>query len=284
MPSRDFPAEVLVLRKTKLGESDLILTLLSADGSLLRAVAKGARKPRSPFASRLELFSCARLLLHEGKNLHVVTEARLVEANAALRANMELSLIASVVAELMTRLAQEGLENDRFFPLTKSAFDQLCLMRDANESSDALPESNQRLGLALAEIEGSASVCASDALALCAAFLLKALAFAGLRPSLDRCASCGEPLLLARESWFAFSAVEGGALCPACRANYQHSLVKGGQLQLMATLLFIRFSDIRSFPAAKEQLFELLRLLQGMITQHVGANLKSLEVLYSCWK
>ena len=43
---------VVVLRKTKLGESDLILTLLSSDGSQIRAVAKGARKPKSPFSTR----------------------------------------------------------------------------------------------------------------------------------------------------------------------------------------------------------------------------------------
>ena len=42
---------VVVLRKTKLGESDLILTLLSSDGSQIRAVAKGARKPKSPFST-----------------------------------------------------------------------------------------------------------------------------------------------------------------------------------------------------------------------------------------
>ena len=42
----------IVLRKTKLAETDLIVTLLADDGTQRRAVAKGARKPSSTFASR----------------------------------------------------------------------------------------------------------------------------------------------------------------------------------------------------------------------------------------
>ena len=49
-----YDARAIVLRKTKLGESDLIVTLLAQDGSQARAVAKGARKPARPFAARLE--------------------------------------------------------------------------------------------------------------------------------------------------------------------------------------------------------------------------------------
>ena len=55
MASATYTARAIVLRKTKLGESDLIVTLLAQDGSQARAVAKGARKPSSPFAARLEL-------------------------------------------------------------------------------------------------------------------------------------------------------------------------------------------------------------------------------------
>ena len=39
MSQPTYPLRALVLRRTKLGESDLILTLLAADGSLARAVA-----------------------------------------------------------------------------------------------------------------------------------------------------------------------------------------------------------------------------------------------------
>lgn len=75
----------LVLRRTKLGETDVIVTLLAEDGSQVKAVAKGARKPTSSFASRLELYSVAKILVAEGKNLDIVKEVRLLEGNEALR-------------------------------------------------------------------------------------------------------------------------------------------------------------------------------------------------------
>ena len=44
MPGRHtYRTNAIVLDRTKLGEQDLILTLLASDGSEVRAVAKGAR-------------------------------------------------------------------------------------------------------------------------------------------------------------------------------------------------------------------------------------------------
>ena len=37
--AKNYQASVIVLKKTKLGESDLILTMLAGDGSLVKAVA-----------------------------------------------------------------------------------------------------------------------------------------------------------------------------------------------------------------------------------------------------
>ena len=110
MAQSTYNARVLVLRKTKLGESDLILSLLAQDGSQIRAVAKGARKPTSQFSSRLELYSQADVLLAQGRSLDIVKEARLVAGNAALRESMELAACAAPIVELLDRITQPGLE------------------------------------------------------------------------------------------------------------------------------------------------------------------------------
>lgn len=68
----------IVIDRTKLGESDLILTLLEADGSQGCAVAKGARKPGGQAGGpRVQLFCEDDLLLAVGRNLDVVAEAQL---------------------------------------------------------------------------------------------------------------------------------------------------------------------------------------------------------------
>ena len=113
--------EALVLRKTKLKESDLIVTLLAEDGSLVRAVAHGARKPQSPFASRLEPCAVVDVLLARGRSLDVAKEARFVAPNAAVRADFDVSAAALPLVELAGKVAEVGLENPRLFQCAVAA-------------------------------------------------------------------------------------------------------------------------------------------------------------------
>ena len=184
MAGATYALRALVLRKTKLAESDLIVTLLAEDGRQVRAVAKGARKPSSPFSSRLEIFCEVDLLMASGKNLDIVKEARLVDAHRGLTADMEHAAAAAPMADLAARLCQPGLESPKLFALSSSAFSHA-------ERADA---------------QGAAAVCA--------AYMLKAFSFAGFRPSLRRCVVCGALLAFdaVTESRVGvkFSVAEGG--------------------------------------------------------------------------
>lgn len=83
--SRTYRTKVVVLDKTKLKETDLILTMLDERGRQVRAVAKGARKPGGRLAARWELFCTVDMLLAHGRSLDVVSQAELMEAPLALR-------------------------------------------------------------------------------------------------------------------------------------------------------------------------------------------------------
>src|SRR6516165_6533921 len=64
----------VVLRQHKLGEADRIVTLLTHDHGLVRAVAKGVRRTRSKFGARLEPFAHIDAQLHPGRNLDIVSD------------------------------------------------------------------------------------------------------------------------------------------------------------------------------------------------------------------
>lgn len=84
MAGPTYSLHAIVLRKTKLGESDLILTLLAEDGRQVRAVAKGARQagiPRSPPGLKSLL---KWKLSASGKSLDIVKEVRLVDAHQGI--------------------------------------------------------------------------------------------------------------------------------------------------------------------------------------------------------
>ena len=85
MARKTYKERCLVLKKTKLGEADSIITLLARDGRQIRAVAKGVRKPASRFGARLELCSVVDVLLYPGRSLDVISEVRCVSTNDACR-------------------------------------------------------------------------------------------------------------------------------------------------------------------------------------------------------
>src|SRR5450830_710214 len=116
-----YPMRALVLRKTKLGETDTILTLLSADGGMVRAVAKGLRKPGGRFGARLEPYAVCDLLLHTERSLEVVTEAQTVASHSGLREDLDRSAAAAVVADLLDKTAVEGQGEPLLFALATTA-------------------------------------------------------------------------------------------------------------------------------------------------------------------
>lgn len=256
MAADTYSLHALVLRKTKLGESDLILTLLAEDGRQVRAVAKGARKPTSSFSSRLDIFSEVDLLMVRGKSLDIVKEARLVNAHLGVRGDMEHAAAAAPIVDIMARLSQPDLASPRLFALTSSA---------------------------LGHAEG---VDASGAVALCAAHMLKAFAFAGFRPSFDRCVTCGKPIDLAElaASWrtVPFSAAEGGAACPGCLLFGDSIQVSAETLTWANFLLLSTFDDIAQSGLERRVSFDVLHLCQTWVREHVGSRLKSLEFLFTC--
>lgn len=242
MPS--YPLTALVLRKTKLGETDIILTLLAEDGSEVRAVAKGLRKPGSRFGGRLEPYSVVDLLMHTGKSLEGVSEARTVHANAALREDLDRSAAAAVVADLLDKVAQQGQAEPRLFAL---ACTTLGVMSTA--PVDVLP-------------------------ALTVAFLVKAMAMHGYRPELEACASCACELGGSN----AFSLSHGGTVCAAC-GDLDASTLKfpaqaRGWLEKLLTSTMAEVADAEMPGAAVADCFELVR---SFVVYHLPARLKALD-------
>src|SRR6516225_8037703 len=81
--SRLYRDHAVVLRGHKLGEADRIVTMLTREHGLVRAVAKGVRRTRSKFGARLEPFAHIDVQLHPGRNLDIVTQVQAIDAFAA---------------------------------------------------------------------------------------------------------------------------------------------------------------------------------------------------------
>lgn len=90
----------ILLRRTKLSETSFIITWLTQDCGLIKTVAKGARRPKSPFAGRLDLFFEAdvQFLRSRRSELHTLRELVLGSTHDALRQSyLRLELAAHFV-------------------------------------------------------------------------------------------------------------------------------------------------------------------------------------------
>ena len=238
-----YPLTALVLRKTKLGETDTILTLLAKDGSQVRAVAKGMRKPGSRFAGRLEPFASSNMLLHRGRSLDVVSEADTLCSHAPLREDYDSMMAASVVADLLDKISVQGQAAEHLYGLAQATFDAM---------EEAEPGAHQRI---------------------VTAFLLKAMALHGLKPELESCACCASEAT----GGSAFSMSSGGVLCPECGDASQVSFSDEGRL-LLLLLLRSTMADVLQMVSDPKREHETFDLMRSFVAYHVPARLKALDM------
>lgn len=253
MASKSYRARVVVLKKTKLREKDLIVTMLDENGMLRQAVAKGARRPGGSFAARLELFSVVDGWFVEGRTLDVVTDAKFVDGYSAHQFGLEQAACASAVAELVSAVAQEGLAHERLFDMTT-----LALTRIASSSSDV-------------------------AVAICVADLLKTLAMAGFRPSFDTCVSCGRQIEWeTTSSRMRLSVSDGGIVCDQCESVPDAMIIDTNTVAWARTIMSRTFAEIAADPPDVSTSFSLLQFVRQWAQAHVGKNLKSIDYLLAC--
>lgn len=181
MASHLYRDTAVVLRTYKLGEADRIVVLLTEHHGKVRAVAKGVRKTMSRFGARLEPMSHVRLLLAQGRELDIVSQAEAVESLAPMVVDLDHLTAGIAVLEAADQMSLDREPNAALYRMVVGA------LRTIGERGASL---------------------------VVPAFYWKLLAAEGVRPELDVCVRCGEdgPLV-------AFDMEQGGALCRTCRTG-----------------------------------------------------------------
>jgi len=101
-------ASGLILRTRPLTESSLIVNWLTPDHGRISTVAKGARRPKSPFAGKLDLFYRADFSFARSRSseLHTLREIGLKETHAWLRTDLDRLQCAAYGAALLTQATE----------------------------------------------------------------------------------------------------------------------------------------------------------------------------------
>jgi DNA repair protein RecO (recombination protein O) len=243
--SRTWKTEAVVLRSIRYAEADCVLHLYTLERGRIGAIAKGVRKTKSRFGARLEPFSHAELLLHEGRGeLHTVRGAELVRPHDASRTDGYRLAVGHIALEAMLRLF---VEQDANAP----AFHALTRFLDLLDSIDSRLPAQPAL----------------DPLVL--SFQLKLLWLSGYLPHLAGCASCGEERPLV-----GFSAEAGGGVCAECRGGSLDVSSEG--FETVRGFLERPLAGASSAQIAPRGLRECLQVIEASYEYHGGFRLRTL--------
>src|SRR6476620_7282476 len=117
----------ILLRKRKLSDTSLIVSWCTESLGCIQTVARGARRAKSPFAGKLDLFFETEIQITRSKksNLHTLTEVVLKNPFGGIRENYRRTQAASYFVELIEICTESDHHEPNLFALFQRAFTYL---------------------------------------------------------------------------------------------------------------------------------------------------------------
>lgn len=165
--SRTYKATGINLKTQVLGESDKIVTILTREFGLIRAVAPGARKHNSSLGGRSGMFVVNELLIAKGRSLDKITQAQTLKTYPGLAKDLGKLAASQYLAEIVLCEALSEQPQEELYDLFNEHLHRLEAVSSANPSG---------------------------VLAHLAHGVFHLLALAGLTPQVQICCLSGHPL------------------------------------------------------------------------------------------
>ncbi len=117
-----------IVGRMPFGNTSLILRCLTQQAGRLTFMAKGATRPKGPFAGTLDLFYLAEFQYQPARTgeMHTLREVKLVEAHLGLRRSYANLIAAQYFAALIETVTESGTPVEAEFTLFAKALTYLC--------------------------------------------------------------------------------------------------------------------------------------------------------------
>ena len=122
-----------LIRLTRLTDSSLIVHWFTEDHGLVKTVAKGARRPKSPFAGQLDLFFSGEITYQRARRgeLHSLREVSIHHWREGLRKNYTATLLAAYCCQVLEAAVETEHPEPELHGLLVRALDHI----DTSEAS-----------------------------------------------------------------------------------------------------------------------------------------------------
>ena len=118
----DLRTKAIVLRRTKYGETDRILNLLTLEGRK-SCIARGVRKEKSKLAGAIEIFTVSEVVIHESEKteLGILTSAKMTKNYMGIISDLSLFELGSKIIKITNRVS-ENVDSPELFNLVDQCF------------------------------------------------------------------------------------------------------------------------------------------------------------------
>lgn len=236
-----YATEALILSVRNWGEADKMVTFFSKEFGKIAAVAYGCRRPRSPLAGGMQVFSHLQLQVMGGNSLDTIKQCETQQTFKQLRENLDCMAYAAFLTEVVTEVCPERHPEPHIYNLLLNAF-QLFSKR------------NPRL------------------VALAAGYQI--LEYTGYQPNYEQCVICGNSISLDA----CFSLSKGGIICESCKDTAQISFSLKMR-DFINQLLTLNWGNPSAFSVSGAVLMQVEKLLIDYLHFILEKPLKSLEFI-----
>ncbi|MBD2388252.1 DNA repair protein RecO [Cylindrospermum sp. FACHB-282] len=187
--SRTYKATGINLKTQALGEMDRIVTILTQEFGLIRAVAPGARKHNSTLGGRSGMFVVNELLITQGRSLDRITQAQTIKTYPGLGKDLVKLAASQYLAEIVLFQALSEHPQEELYELFNEHLQRI----------EVLPRNEP--GAVVAHLAHG---------------VFHLLALAGLTPQVQVCCLTQRPLIpdFTNPNWqVGFSVSTGGTVC-----------------------------------------------------------------------
>lgn len=234
----------VVLKRTGVGDNDVILTIFTAEKGVLQASARGVKNMKSRLAAGCALFTYGEFILAPGKGMYYVRSCTPKESFYNLATNIERLAFATYIADLTCYCIREEGADTRLMSLLLNTFYLFA---------------NSQRELRLVK-------CAYE---------LKLLNYIGFAPELSGCVRCGD---VAQVDYLSPSA--GGLLCPSCRTPSDKA--RPLSEPCLIAMRYILYSDDKrafAFQTTDAVTEELENHIEAFIREYIDRDFYSLTYL-----
>ncbi len=237
--------QAIVLKSVRYKDNDLILTLFTRKLGKISAIAKGAKKSKSPLLSSSQVFSYSNYTLKKQNDIYRVVQTDVIKSFYDIAYDIEAFSYATYILKLVEKSMFENQTNNRLF---------LLLAKTLNFYT------NKDI----------------DKYLLTRIFELQFIDYLGFKPILNKCVICTSTKNISR-----FNVYEGGVICEECSKNSTNTiLLDVTTIRLMEYILSNDIDICVRAKVSKYILYEFENIIRKYLKVHLeNINLSSLYLI-----